>query len=129
MRFLLYNIRYAVGDSASLHMPLPGAGYVLGNQAVLADLTQFVKSVSPDIVGLVEVDTGSVRSRLVNQAESIAQELGMNASYAVKYGELFFDFPYDANVFAGLAFILVPSMLNAYKWYRRGQDPTFEGWF
>jgi hypothetical protein len=51
------------------------------------------------------------------------------ASYVVKYGEIFFDFPYDANLFAGFAFILIPSMLNAYKWYRRGKDPTFEGWF
>lgn len=51
------------------------------------------------------------------------------ASYAIKYGELFFDFPFDANPYAGLAFIFVPSMLNAFKWYKRSQDPTFEGWF
>jgi hypothetical protein len=51
------------------------------------------------------------------------------ASYVVKYGELFFDFPFEANVYAGLAFIFVPSALNAYKWYRRGKDPSFEGWF
>lgn len=51
------------------------------------------------------------------------------ASYVIKYGETYFDFPYDANPYAGLAFILVPSGLNAYKWYRRGQDPSFEGWF
>lgn len=51
------------------------------------------------------------------------------ASYAIKYGEVFFDFPFDANVYAGFAFIFVPSALNAYKWYRRGEDPTFEGWF
>ena len=51
------------------------------------------------------------------------------ASYVIKYGELFFDIPYDANVYAGLAFIFIPSGLNAYKWYRRGKDPTFEGWF
>eukprot|EP00531_Pseudo-nitzschia_arenysensis_P006852 CAMPEP_0116118410 /NCGR_PEP_ID=MMETSP0329-20121206/2089_1 /TAXON_ID=697910 /ORGANISM="Pseudo-nitzschia arenysensis, Strain B593" /LENGTH=467 /DNA_ID=CAMNT_0003612035 /DNA_START=84 /DNA_END=1487 /DNA_ORIENTATION=- len=51
------------------------------------------------------------------------------ASYVIKYGETYFDFPYEANPFLGLAFILVPSGLNAYKWYRRGQDPSFEGWF
>ncbi len=51
------------------------------------------------------------------------------ASYVIKYGELFFDFPFEANVYAGLAFIFVPSMLNAFKWYKRSQDPTFEGWF
>jgi len=87
MRLLLYNIRYAVGGGASMHMPLPGAGYVLGNQNVLPEITTFIKSVDPDIVGLIEVDTGSIRSRMVNQAEKIASELGMNTSYETKYGE------------------------------------------
>jgi len=86
MRLLLYNIRYAVGGGASLHMPIPGAGYVLGNQSVLPDITRFIKSVDPDIVGLIEVDTGSIRSRNVNQAEKLAADLGMNTSYETKYG-------------------------------------------
>jgi len=87
MRLLLYNIRYAVGGGASMHMPLPGAGYVLGNQSVLPDITRFIKTVDPDIVGLIEIDTGSIRSRMVNQAEKIASDLGMNTSYETKYGE------------------------------------------
>ena len=70
-----------------MHMPLPGAGYVLGNQSVLPEITNFIKSVDPDIVGLIEVDTGSIRSRKVNQAEKLAAELGMNTSYETKYGE------------------------------------------
>lgn len=86
MRLLLYNIRYAVGGGASMHMPLPGAGYVLGNRSVLPELTTFIKSVDPDIVGLIEVDTGSIRSRKVNQAEKIASDLSMNTSYETKYG-------------------------------------------
>ena len=86
MRLLLYNIRYGVGAGASMHMPLPGAGYILGNQNVLPDIVSFIKSVDPDIVGLIEVDTGSIRSRKVNQAETIATELGMNSSYETKYG-------------------------------------------
>ena len=86
MRLLLYNIRYAVGAGASMHMPLPGAGYILGNQNVLPDIISFIKSADPDIVGLIEVDTGSIRSRKVNQAETIATELRMNSSYETKYG-------------------------------------------
>jgi endonuclease/exonuclease/phosphatase family metal-dependent hydrolase len=86
MRLLLYNIRYAVGGGASMHMPLPGAGYVLGNQSVLPEITRFIKDVDPDIVGLIEVDTGSIRSRMVNQAEKIAADLRMNTSYETKYG-------------------------------------------
>ena len=87
MRLLLYNIRYAVGGGASMHVPIPGAGYVLGNQTVLPEITRFIKSIDPDVVGLIEVDTGSIRSRKVNQAESIAADLGMNTSYETKYGE------------------------------------------
>ena len=67
-------------------MPLPGAGYVLGNKDVLPEITRFIKSVDPDIVGLIEVDTGSIRSRKVNQAEKIASDLSMNTSYETKYG-------------------------------------------
>ena len=86
MRLLLYNIRYAVGAGPSMHVPLPGAGYVLGNQSVLGEITRFIKSVDADIVGLIEVDTGSIRSRNVNQAEKMAADLGMNSSYEIKYG-------------------------------------------
>jgi len=85
MRLLLYNIRYGVGAGASMHMPLPGAGYIIGNQSVLPDITEFIKSVDPDIVGLIEIDTGSMRSRKINQAEVISAELGMNSSYESKY--------------------------------------------
>ena len=51
------------------------------------------------------------------------------ASYAIKYGETFFDFPFQADVSLALAIIGVPSALNAFKWYKRSQDPSFEGWF
>ena len=72
-------------------MPIPGAGYVLGNQAVLPEISRFIKSIDPDVVGLIEVDTGSIRSRNVNQAEKIAADLGMNTSYETKYGEKSFN--------------------------------------
>jgi len=67
-------------------MPLPGAGYVLGSRTVLPEIASFIKSIDPDVVGLIEVDTGSIRSRNVNQAEKLADELGMNTSYETKYG-------------------------------------------
>lgn len=87
MRFLLYNIRYAAGAGASFHLPVPGAGYLKGNRANLGRITRFIKSLDPDIVGLVEVDTGSIRSGRVNQAEVIAQSIGHYSSYQSKYGE------------------------------------------
>ena len=86
MRILLYNIRYATGTGPAFHLPLPGAGYLRSNRQVLTDITQFVKSEDPDIVGLVEVDTGSIRTGMVNQAEFMAQELGHYSIYECKYG-------------------------------------------
>ena len=50
-------------------------------------------------------------------------------SYLIKYGETFFNFPYDASVPLSFSMIFIPSALNAYKWNRRSQDSSFEGWF
>ena len=50
-------------------------------------------------------------------------------SYLIKYGETFLDFPYEASVPLSFLFIIIPSALNAYKWNRRSQDSSFEGWF
>jgi endonuclease/exonuclease/phosphatase family metal-dependent hydrolase len=86
MRLMLYNIRYGTGTGAQFHWPVPGAGMVLGNHANLARITDFIKSQDPDIVGLIEVDAGSIRSRRVNQAEAIARELGHYSAYQCKYG-------------------------------------------
>ena len=87
MRLMLFNIRYGVGAGASMHVPVPGAGYLLGNPQQLTRLIDFIREQSPDICGLIEVDTGSIRSRMVNQAETIAEALGYDSSYQVKYGE------------------------------------------
>jgi hypothetical protein len=50
-------------------------------------------------------------------------------SYLIKYGELFFDSPFEPSLSLSMAFIAIPSALNAYKWNRRSKDPSFEGWF
>lgn len=86
MRLLLYNIRYGIGLGPAMHLPVPGAGYLLGNRANLQRITDFIKAQDPDIVGLVEVDTGSIRSRRINQAEAIAKALGHYSAYQCKYG-------------------------------------------
>ena len=86
MRLLLYNIRYGLGLGSALHWPLPGVGYLLGNRGNLQRITDFIKGQDPDIVGLVEVDTGSIRTRSVNQADVIARSLGHYSVYQCKYG-------------------------------------------
>jgi endonuclease/exonuclease/phosphatase family metal-dependent hydrolase len=87
LRLVVYNIRYATGFGPAFHLPVPGAGYLRTNRRVLNALTEFLREQDADIIGLIEVDTGSIRSGMVNQAEHIAKELGHYSIYECKYGE------------------------------------------
>jgi len=87
MRLLLYNIRYGVGNGTASPVPLPGARYLFAEAAELNRISDFIGGQDPDIVGLIEVDTGSMRSGRVNQAEKIADELGHYTCYESKYAE------------------------------------------
>ena len=60
MRLLVYNIRYATGTGPAFHLPVPGAGYLRSNRKVLRGITEFIRAERPDVVGLIEVDTGSI---------------------------------------------------------------------
>ena len=86
VRLLIYNIRYATGVGPAFHLPVPGAGYLRSNPTVLRKITEFIKQQDPDVVGLIEVDTGSIRSGMVNQADVIARSLGHYSTYECKYG-------------------------------------------
>lgn len=86
MRLLLYNIRYCTGTGGCFH--LPWSGYIKSTTENLKNITAFVKSRRPDIVGLIEVDAGSFRSSKQNQAEIIAEALGHYHIYESKYPEL-----------------------------------------
>ncbi len=87
MRFLLYNVRYCTGIGRRFHFPFPCSGYLKSTHRVLAEVTEFVRSVNPDVVGLVEVDGGSFRSGCVNQAGYIAGALGHYHTFESKYGD------------------------------------------
>jgi endonuclease/exonuclease/phosphatase family metal-dependent hydrolase len=86
VRLLVYNIRYATGTGPAFHLPLPGAGYLRSNKRVLTGITDFIRAETPDVVGLIEVDTGSIRTGMLNQADHIARELGHYSTYQTKYG-------------------------------------------
>lgn len=86
MRLLVYNIRYATGTGLGFHLPLPGAGYLRSSRRVLEQITRFIRSEQPDIVGLIEVDTGSVRTGMLNQAGYVADALGHYTAHQCKYG-------------------------------------------
>ena len=86
MRLLLYNIRYGAGAEARFHVPFPYSGYFKRTVDNFALITEFISSVRPDIVGLLEVDSGSFRSRQRSQPAEIARALGHYHVYESKYG-------------------------------------------
>jgi endonuclease/exonuclease/phosphatase family metal-dependent hydrolase len=86
VRLVVYNIRYATGTGPGFHLPVPGAGYLRSSRRVLATQTEFLRGQDADVIGLIEVDTGSVRSGMVNQAAHIAGSLGHFSTYQCKYG-------------------------------------------
>lgn len=83
MRFVLYNIRYGTGG----HHSTPFSGYLGQTADQLDRITDFLREQQPDIIGLIEVDEGSFRSRSGNQARYIAQHLGHYHTYRSKYKE------------------------------------------
>ena len=79
MRFLLYNIRYATGVKAH--------NFLRRSNRNLDRITDFMRELEPDLVGLVEVDHGSYRSSGKNQAQLLAESLGHYHSHCIKYEE------------------------------------------
>lgn len=85
MRLLLYNIRYATGHKNGYHLPLPFSGFFKKTDVNLQRIINFISSVNPDIVALVEVDSGSYRSGKFCQARTIARKLGFDYVVENKY--------------------------------------------
>ena len=85
MRLVIYNIRYATGTGPAFHLPVPGAGYLRSNPRVLTGITRFLREEQADLVGLIEVDSGSVRTGMLDQAEHIAAEIGHYSTFQWTY--------------------------------------------
>lgn len=86
LRFLLYNIRYATGTGSSFHLPFPYAGYLRPSSDRFEKIMAFIAETDPDIIGLIEVDTGSFRTGRQSQAALIAEQLGYDYVGQGKYG-------------------------------------------
>jgi endonuclease/exonuclease/phosphatase family metal-dependent hydrolase len=87
MRLIVYNIRYGAGIGRHFHLPVPYSGYLKPTNGHFGKIVDFIKSVNPDIVGLIEVDFGSYRVERFNQAETIARELNHQVVCKSKYAE------------------------------------------
>ena len=85
MRFLLYNIRYGAGAGWKVNFPVPFSGYLRHTSNNFRQIADFIKSVNPDITGLIEVDSGSFRSHRNNQARLLAEEIQHHHIFGNKY--------------------------------------------
>ncbi|MEA2067605.1 MAG: endonuclease/exonuclease/phosphatase family protein [Verrucomicrobiota bacterium] len=82
MRFLLYNICYGTHGN---QQKLPLLGMLGRTHDHLDEIIDFIGKVDPDVMGLVEVDSGSYRSGRKSQVEKIADRLGHFHAYCSKY--------------------------------------------
>jgi len=64
---------------------VPYSGYFKNTNGNLKKIVDCIASVNPDIIGLIEVDSGSFRSEKNKKAESIAWELQHDHVYQSKY--------------------------------------------
>jgi endonuclease/exonuclease/phosphatase family metal-dependent hydrolase len=87
MRLILYNVRYGTGTGLSYHVPAPFSGNFRRSTGRFKRITDYLMNLSPDIIGLVEVDGGSYRHEGNCQAETAASSMGGHHRFAVKYGE------------------------------------------
>ena len=83
---MIYNIAYGTGAPGTMLENIgTGYRYLRASAHHLERLIEFIRSENPDIVGLLEVDTGSYRTAALNQVESIAAGLNHYHQSSVKY--------------------------------------------
>lgn len=85
MRLVLYNIRYGTGTGWNYHFPFPFSGCLRRTGGQFRRISDYVSKLNPDVVGLVETDSGSYRQSGLCQAETMASRLGGASVFACKY--------------------------------------------
>lgn len=85
IRLVLYNIRYCTGAGWTHHFPFPFAGSLRDTCGLGFAISEFIASLEPDIVGLVESDKGSFRNNGRSQPEALAERLGQQCVFSPKY--------------------------------------------
>lgn len=87
MRVILYNTFYCSGLGKYRGQSSVGFYRVfLSSKKTLEKISNFLASCNPDIIGLTEVDHGSLKARFVNQINYIASKTGCyNVAFRCKY--------------------------------------------
>lgn len=82
---MLYNMRYGTGTGFRFHLPFPFGGFFRHTNKNLASLIDFFREQKADVLGLVEIDSGSYRAGHRSQADTIARKLGKRTFCRSKY--------------------------------------------
>ena len=88
MRLLVYNIAYGTGCPNGLAKRVWTVHrYIRTSHSHLDRIIEFIDGSAADIVGLVEIDTGSFRTAYVDQVEKVALHLSKYRTCDVKYAK------------------------------------------
>ena len=87
-RVMVYNIAYASGAPCSYfeHI-LKVHRYLNRSNTNLLQISRFIKKTDADVIGLIEVDTGSISTAMINQADEIGKRTQHYSHYTTKYGD------------------------------------------
>jgi endonuclease/exonuclease/phosphatase family metal-dependent hydrolase len=87
-RILVYNMAYGTGAPTSFSDNIFNISrYFMPTRRNLNKISRFINSQHADIIGLIEVDTGSFRSSSINQAARISKYLNKFCHVSTKYGD------------------------------------------
>lgn len=86
MRLVLYNIRYGTGTGWKYHFPFPFYGCLRRTAERFGAISDYISGLSPDVVCLVETDSGSSRQEGKSQPALLAERLGGESVFSGKYG-------------------------------------------
>jgi endonuclease/exonuclease/phosphatase family metal-dependent hydrolase len=87
-RLILYNIQYSCGLDGSINSYFKFWRFFKAPQNNINKISDFLKKYNPDIIGLIEVDTGSIRTKNKNNSLVIQEKLKiLNKIEKIKYGE------------------------------------------
>ena len=89
-RVLIYNIAYGSGAPCSYFEHIIKVHrYLSRANSNMLQISRFIKKADADIIGLIEVDTGSITSALQNQADEIGKRTEHYTHSSTKYGDAF----------------------------------------
>ncbi len=87
-RIVVYNIAYGTGSPANSSANIFNIiRYIMPTRHNFNKISRFLNSTKADIIGLTEVDTGSFRMSMINQAEKISKYMNNYHHTTTKYGE------------------------------------------